>query len=516
MLPVRPTVPRWATLEHWAADTRSLFTSVGAVGFVVALGCLVAFAAAAANSLRPAAGLVAAMAFPVLAFGSGNPRLFCLWALMFALPFDFSVYIGPVSDRAGGERALRLEMSDPMILALFAFQARDLLTGRWPGLRVPKVILIWLLIMLVWGVGTLAGLLAGHFRFAAGYEVVRMLKVALLFVVLVNELDTPSRMLHAAMALALSVLFQAGVGLAQYIHGQPFGLEFLGEVGAKTAEDLASFSVRDARVFRISGFVLHPNLFGIFLAACLPLVLACLMIMRGLAARLLFGVAGAAGFVALILTQSRSAWVAFAGASGIVLLLMVMHRRLFRLSISTAAVGGVALAIAIGAFHEPIMKRLFDSQDAAAIGREEFKDDARRLIDDSYMMGWGLNQYVQELPPYMKTSARSYSYWIPPVHNIYYLWWAETGLIGLAVHLVMWISIALMAVRNLRVRDELLFTVNVACLAAMVAFAVDGFLSFSLRVNPISRTYWVLAAMIYATYYWRRQQETQHQRQGAA
>ena len=495
---------RWVGWKQGLPDARALRASALAVGLVVGFALAVVMAAAAGSGWRMAAGIGGGVGFAVLAMASGNPRLFVLWGLMFTLPFDFSVYLGAVSDRAGGERALRVELSDPMILALLGFQLRDLLQGRWPGLRVPRVTFIWIGIMLFWGVGTM---IEGRFRMSAAYEVIRMVKLTVLFVVVVNELDTPGRMLHAAMALTFSMLFQAAVGLAQYWNGQPFGLEFLGEIGAKTADALAVFSVRDSKVFRISGFVLHPNLFGIFLAACLPLALGGLMLGRGLASRVFFGLAGAAGLVALILTQSRSAWVGLAAAVVLVMVLMLMHRKLFARAISAAAVGAVVVAIVFAAFQEPIMKRLFDSKEVAAVGREEFKEDARRLIDEKIWLGWGLNQYVQELPPYMKSSPRSYSWWIPPVHNIYYLWWAETGFIGLCVHLAMWIAIAFMACRNLRVRDDVLFIMSLACLGAMLALAIDGYLSFSLRVNPITRLYWVLAAMIYATYYWRREQE---------
>ena len=220
--------------------------------------------------------------------------------------------------------------------------------------------------------------------------------------------------------------------------------------------------------------------------------------------RRFFGTAIALGGVALILTQSRSGWASFAAALLLVMALMVMHQRLFKQSLSAIAVATVALALLFGAFQEPITRRLFSSLDQAATGREEFKEDARRLIDEKLMLGWGLNQYTLVLPPYMKYTARSYSYWIPPVHNIYYLWWAETGLVGLAVHLAMWAAIVRRACRNLRGHDETLFLLSLACLGAMVAFAVDGFMSFSLRVNQPQRVFFVLAAMIYATHYLRQ------------
>ena len=219
--------------------------------------------------------------------------------------------------------------------------------------------------------------------------------------------------------------------------------------------------------------------------------------------RLFFALTSAISGIALILTQSRSSWAGFAAAFVWLLAFLVMHRRLFRRSMAAVALSMFALATVFGAFQEQITKRLFDSVEISTTGREEFKEDARRLIDDYTWFGVGLNQYVNELPPYMKYSLKAYGFWVPPVHNIYYLWWAETGFVGLMVHLAMWVAIVLMAWRNLRVDDEILFIMNLACMAAMIAFAVDGFQSFTLRVNPLARVYWVLAGMIYATFYWQ-------------
>ncbi len=492
----------WSRATPWPGPPgRPLLQAAAALAVVLSLAGAVVVAALAANSLRPAAMLLAAMLMVMGAIGSGNPRLFCLWGLMVVLPFDLSMYLSPFSSKGGGERAFRIEAADLFWGALLLFQLRDLWCRRWPGLRVPKVIFVWLFIMLAWGLGTIA---LAPYRSTAAHEMVRMLKMALLFVVIVNELDSTSRLRHAVAALVLGMFVQSGVGLMQYALGRTLGLGFLGELSAQTVDELATTSVRGARVFRISAFVGHPNLLGVYLAASLPLTLAALLTARRSWARVAYGLAGIAALVALILTQSRSGWLSFAVALVLLLALMVAHRGLFRRSITTVALATLTAVLVFGAFQEQISRRLFDSLDQAATGREEFKEDARRLIDDHYLLGAGLNQYTLALPPYMKIPARSYSYWIPPVHHIYYLWWAETGLIGLMLHLAFWAAIAWRALRNLRLRDEMLFLVNAACLAAMAAFAVDGFLSFSLRVNQPQRLYFVLAALIYALHYLRQ------------
>jgi hypothetical protein len=62
-----------------------------------------------------------------------------------------------------------------------------------------------------------------------------------------------------------------------------------------------------------------------------------------------------------------------------------------------------------------------------------------------------------------------------------------------------------MGIRNFCLKNELLFTINAACLGAMLAFIVDSFFSFALRVNATLRVFWVLAGIIMAIHYWHLQ-----------
>jgi hypothetical protein len=66
--------------------------------------------------------------------------------------------------------------------------------------------------------------------------------------------------------------------------------------------------------------------------------------------------------------------------------------------------------------------------------------------------------------------------------------------------------------RNLRVRDETLFIINVACLCGVLALMVDGMFSFTLRINSMLRVFWVLAALIYAINYWHLRNPPEHPR----
>lgn len=437
------------------------------------------------------------------AYFSGNVRLFCLYGLTLTLPFDLSKRFGTVIEKMGGEIAFRVEVSDPFLFALAGFLLLDILRRRAPGLLVPKVTFLWMIIIVM---GCLAVIFT-EWRLTAAHEVVRMIKVTVLFLVICNELHSAPRILHCATGLTLGMIIQAITGLIQYVTGRRLGLDALGETSARTVKQLANSSVQGEEVFRISAFLVHPNVFGIFLAALIPLAVCLLLIRVGVTKKLIFATGALLGLPALIGTLSRSGWLSFATAFALLLLLTFFHQGLRRRSMLVTAAAIVGLTVVLALYSGPIVRRIFSSHEGAMLGRAEYNSDAWRMIAARPWLGFGLNSYVYEVPPYTRYGAREalgiYQGWIPAVHNIYLLWAAETGFIGLAIHLLMWGFIIGVGIGNLRVNEEVLFAINVACLCAMLAFIVDGFFSFSLRINSICRLFWVLSGVIMAIRYWQ-------------
>lgn len=466
----------------------------------------------ATGSIRALASVLFVAIGIVVAFGSGNPRLFALWGLMITISLNLSKHFGPIVNKGGGETSFRVEVSDPFLLVLAFFLLRDLWSFRLPGLRIPRVTYLWLAIM---GMG-IATIVAGPWRTTAAHEVVRMIKMTLLFIVVTNELRTPGRMLHCIGGLVAGMLGQSVIGILQYARGANLGLEILGETSAKTIEVLAQTSLRSEKVWRVSGLLLHPNLFGIYLATLIPAAAAAFLLRIGGPARAFFLAAAGAGTVALIFTFSRSSWASFAAAGIVLAAVMVRHGGLRNRSMKAGLVAAVTVVLIGAAFSGQIATRLFESREDATLGRAQFEKDAMRMIWVKPWLGWGVNSYVHEVVPYLEHPVKAYSGWVPPVHNIYLLWWAETGIVGLAIHLWLWGGLAWVAVQNLRVRDEVMYVANAAALAALVAFAVDGFLSFSLRINQPQRVFWVLGAMIMAVRYWRLRQPPASRTAGVA
>lgn len=457
-----------------------------------------------------AAGLGTAM------FLSGNPRLVALWGLGLALPLDLSKRFGNYIEKMGGETAFRAEVSDIFLGILLLYLVRDLWTGRKAGLLVPKVTVVWIGIFLL---GILS-LIAGPFRLTVTHELVRMLKVLVLFLVVANEVTTPARVLHCCWGLLLGMTAQGAVGLVQFIQKKHLGLEVLGETGAGTIKQLADESIRTERAFRAGALMQHPNILGCFLAIVIPLALALFLSKAGFSARLSYAVAMVLGMISMIATMSRSGWLSCAVSVTVVTLLMLAHERSRPRALVTVLAAGAVLSIVCVAFADRIVTRLFESKEGAMLSRYQYIDTAKGMIREKPLLGWGLNTYVWNAYPFTRAGARRsrevYKQWLPPVHNIYFLWTAELGFTGLAAHLLLFAFILSVAAANLRVRNDLLFAINAACIAGMCAILVDGFFSFTWRINSIMRVFWVETALIMAIQHWRKKDERDRRRAAAA
>jgi O-antigen ligase len=441
---------------------------------------------------------------------SGNLRLFCLWGLILSMPFDLSYRLGPVFAKLGGETSFRLELSDLFWLALLAYQARDLSSGVQRGLRIPKVTYLWIAI----GMMGMASVVMGPWRLTAMHEVARMVKIMMIFIVLCNELRTPGRIMQVAVAIAVAILIQAVAGITQYLTGAAFGLPLLGEADVTAADNV----VKSHTVTRVGAFMLHPVIFGTFLATLLPVAVGLVLIRCGSLRRTIFAATILLGVPALVLTLSRAGWLTFAVTSSIMVGLIMFRPALRRKALIPLA-GAVIVIIGVaGVFSGQIAARIWESNTESAKVREEWAGDAVRLAAVKPVLGWGLNSYAFAAPPYTRLGERGarefyekarfgFTKLIPVVHNAYLQWLAEIGYVGFALHLSIFVVLIYMGLRNLRVRDEFLFVLNAACTAGIVGYLVDLNFGNSLRQGSTLREFWVLAALVCTIHYWRLRNE---------
>jgi O-antigen ligase len=443
-------------------------------------------------------GALCAIFFPAAAWLTGNPRTFFLWGLMATAPLEFSKYFDKFM-HFGGEVAFRLEASDVFFVPLLLLWARDLWRGRAGGVAIGAPGVFWLLLIAL----GLFDVVVGPWRKLAAYEVVRMAKVFLLFALIVNNTCSVGRLRETITPLFLGVVIQSVYGILQYVTKSNFGFDWLGEPEQMIVEQLGFGGSR------VGALMVHPNVFGGFLAMVLPILVALLFSPVTFYKKALCVVTLLLGEAALVLTLSRAAWIAFGLAVLFVLFISYAHpwsRRRFTLTRLLVVAGILILCIA---FSEKIVDRILLSDPNAVSSRFALNDTAWRMVQDRPILGFGLNSWSIEMVPYITDPVLSLFRGdiAPPVHNIYYIFWVEQGTVGLILFLALAASVLALGWRNFRVRDPLVFAVNAGCMAGFAASLVHGLADWILRINPVMRTFWILAGIIVAIGLIRRREE---------
>jgi len=217
--------------------------------------------------------------------------------------------------------------------------------------------------------------------------------------------------------LSIGVLFESILAIAQWFkQGSIFGYYFFGEnkytVSALGIATLDFFGTKKVRPY---GTTPHPNVLGGYLAVLLPWVLyegvKGIKGGKGLKERGFCLPTFGLGLVALFLSFSRSAWVV--GCLGILGVSGLVFRK-FPLSFYSLVPSAYPLSF---------------------LRRAELNWIALEIVKDHPLLGVGLNNFTVAMDSYGKVSG--WVRFLQPVHNVYLLIAAETGLLGLAAFLLL-------------------------------------------------------------------------------
>lgn len=243
-------------------------------------------------------------------------------------------------------------------------------------------------------------------------------------------------------ALSIGVLYSSLLAVAQFALQHSVGgvFRWLGErTFAFDTPGIARFNIcfsflsACTLVLRPYATFPHPNVLGGFLAAALPLI-GFLFVTdtaqkkRGITA-LYFWLVMISGCIVLVLTFSRSAWVM--AAVGLIALSVVYgvngpkrnRRNLSLIMVSAAVVGALIL---LGILFRP------SAADESVMRRVELNNAALYMWQRSPFIGLGLGNFLVALPDYDVSRQINF---LQPVHNIYLLILAETGIVGLMLFL---------------------------------------------------------------------------------
>ncbi len=236
--------------------------------------------------------------------------------------------------------------------------------------------------------------------------------------------------------------------------------------------------ILDYRYFRAFGSFGQPNPFGAFMGMTLPLALGASLgalsmasqsrLQRGVWLWRALGLSVAAGLIGagLIASWSRGAWLGFAAALATLILLTprrwwhgVVILSLCAVLLALGILGGVLPSALLARFSD-FAQDLTGFQDVrgvpindanyATVERLAHWQAALSMADESPLVGVGFGGYEVA---YARHALVNWQLALGHAHNYYLNVLAETGALGLAAYLGMWIGLGALGLRTVRLQD---------------------------------------------------------------
>ncbi len=223
------------------------------------------------------------------------------------------------------------------------------------------------------------------------------------------------------LALSLGVIFESLLAIVQYLNHSSIGsvFYFFGERTFNSqTPGIANASLDGSLVLRPYGTFSHPNVLAGYLVVSMSIVLFSKL------SKLVKSVIVLVGIVALFLTLGRTAIIVWSvvGAS-------------YVLRKSWKIIFVLAFSFGIIFYLSPLHLRFgsLGLVDEAVVSRVALSKAASEMFVDRPIFGVGLNNFLPNLPSYVKASGNVF--YIQPVHNVFLLTLAETGIMGLGFFL---------------------------------------------------------------------------------
>lgn len=247
-------------------------------------------------------------------------------------------------------------------------------------------------------------------------------------------------------SLLISVLFQAILGIYQFLTQSSFACKYLG-LAAHNPSTLGTAVVETAngRWLRAYGGLDHPNILGGVLAISLILAAYLLAKKKMLNTRkqvwssIFLFIFYFISLYALFFTFSRSAWIALVVGFMALLIVLIINKDKWILSRFIALIffSAVLVGIAVAPYQELLVVRLEAEtrlEQKSITERQNYIFQAKNLLQKNFLSGVGVGNYgvAVGLADNNKKPAWEYQ----PVHNTFLLLWVESGLFSFLSFLI--------------------------------------------------------------------------------
>lgn len=495
---VAPSADRGASIVRIAASTIA--------HAAVALVAVMAAAAMAQAELRTAALAILAVAALVACVMIAYRTAAVLFVWVFAVSYNRQIYSFDEVFGDHGAQGLYWVPADAALVLLVGVWIFDRMFRRAaPAPAGPAAWPIFVPLLLACAAATVS---AARPEWAA-FELFRIAKVGFVMYVL-RRVVGPVEWWSLIAAIAAVILLQAALGIVQTALGGAFGT--LGTL--KLSKDELGGGAEEV-TGRARGTLGHPNFLGPFLLFVVPMFIALALTLRH---RIWFLVAlgiGIAGTICLVATRSRMPIaIMFVAILTTMAILVAMKRMSLTRVSGLMAVGAICIILAALPIAGKIYDRLTGDFSASVEFRVRYNAIALKIWAESPWLGLGLNNFQDQLARYepglarinakmekvlrkqvnLRTSA--------PVHNVYLLVLAETGIVGLAAFLFFYCGViwrGIWAIRRTR------GAIQVICIGLTVGLSVQllqQMVDFSLWYDASIQTVallWVLLAAAPAT-----------------
>jgi O-antigen ligase len=312
------------------------------------------------------------------------------------------------------------------------------------------------------------------------YEVSRhLMNIILLFFVMTAISKEETQIVKLCKVLVMVSLFQSFVGILQY-----YDLAFTELPGA------------NAKPF---GLMSNRNLFGSAQALMLPFVIY-LYYKAGKFWKLISAAAIICITISLLLSQTRSAWIAAAAILAVSLILVLIFSAINRKKwiigfiITMLSITGIVFLVLLtdneGTLKQSVKERTTgftqtseQTTESVANVQERIKiwNKTIRLIKDKPITGAGPGNWKINIAAYGSTGlVWEYGKFGPDrPHNVYLLVASETGIPGAVLYFGMWVLIAIIAFKIIyKPQSEDQRILVILMLSGIAAFACDSMFSF--------------------------------------
>ncbi len=390
-----------------------------------------------------------------------------------------------------------------LVLLLFAaviLAGRRLPRVGWKqlfsSLKQPAVSCYWLAVAFIIFAG-LSAFWALDFSLAANRWLI-LLEAGALLALIVNA---GWQFEKIAVAWAAAAALQGVFAWVQFFSQSVPGNKWLGLAWhAPNSPGAVILETADERWLRAYGSFPHPNILGGFLVIGLIFLIYLSLIAARRRQRLLILTSLVAIAGGLFFTFSRSAFVALALALILLggWLYYKKEKEYLRKFLKFLFVSALLLASFSAIYWPLVATRIFGGQrlETHSIDqRISYSWQAADLISQRWLAGFGLGNYTLAVYKHLDRHLPGYSY--QPVHNIYLLIWAETGLIGIALFVFLLFSClarGLLAVAKPGpVNQALPQVIVLACLAALCGIGLFDHYPFTLYAGIM--IFWLILAL---------------------